>query len=140
MDLERLYKNFEVLGDWQDRYRFLIDLGKQLPPLPEAEKTERNRVHGCMSSVHMVVRDDPRRSGAIEFSAQSDALIVNGLIAVLDIIYNHRTPEEIEGVDIESIFKKLGLEGHISPNRRNGFFSMVERLRNLTTRKPSYES
>lgn len=133
MDLDRLYKNFEVLGGWQDRYRFIIDLGKKLPVLPEEDKTGANRVHGCMSTVHMVVREDPRRPGAVEFTANSDALIVNGLIAILDIIYNHRTPEEIRAVDIKSIFQKLGLEGHISPNRRNGFFAMVERLQTLAS-------
>lgn len=137
MDLERLYKNFEVLQDWQDRYRFLIDLGKALPPLEEQFKTEENRVRGCMSMVYMVVRDDPNRSGAVAFQAHSDALIVNGLIAVLDIIYNHKTPEEIQSVAIQTIFQKLGLEGHLSPNRRNGFFSMVERLQILTSGKPT---
>lgn len=135
MDLDRLYKNFAVLSDWQDRYRFIIDLGKKLPAFPDEEKTEDNRVHGCMSTVHMIVREDKEKLGAVDFLAASDALIVNGLIAILMIIYNHKTPEEIRATDIESIFNRLGLDGHISPNRRNGFFSMVEKLKNLSSAK-----
>lgn len=137
MDLERLYKNFEVLQDWQDRYRFIIDLGKKLPAFPQDAMTEDNRVQGCMSTVHMVVHEDSRRAGAVEFLAHSDALIVNGLIAILDVIYNHRTPDEIRAIDIKEIFHRLGLDGHISPNRRNGFFAMVERLQTLVTRESS---
>ena len=128
MDLERLYKNFEVLSDWQDRYAFIIDMGKKIPKLDSADKTEENQVHGCMSTVHMTIREVENK---IQFVAESDAMIVNGLIAVMHVIYDGKTAEEIAGVDIEKIFKELGLEGHISPNRRNGFFSMVERLRNL---------
>jgi len=128
MDVNRLYKNFELLTDWQDRYRFIIDLGKKLPPLPESAKTEENRVHGCMSTVHMIVQENSKNPGKVEFIANSDALIVNGLIALLQIIYADKTPEEIRGIDIKAIFLKLGLETHLTPNRRNGFFSMVERL------------
>lgn len=128
MDLDRLYKNFDLLKEWEGRYRFLIDMGKKLPQLSEADKTEANRVYGCMSTVYMTVTPSSKRPGAIEFNANSDALIVNGLIAVLLIIYNEKTPEEIKAIDIKAIFSKLGLETHLSPNRRNGFFSMVERL------------
>ena len=128
MDLDRLYKNFEVLEDWQARYAFIIDMGKKIPLVDPAAKTEENRVHGCMSTVHMTIKE---KDGDIEFLAESDAMIVNGLIAVMHIIYDGKTAEEIAAVDIKEIFKALGLEGHISPNRRNGFFSMVERLQNL---------
>lgn len=131
MDLDRLRENLEILGDWQEKYAFIIDLGKKLPSLSDTQKTEANRVHGCMSTVHMVVESSDEKDGAIAFNANSDALIVNGLIAVLKIIYNHKTPEEIRQIDIKQIFQELGLESHISPVRRNGFFSMVERLQNL---------
>ncbi len=131
MDLDRLYKNFEVLDNWQDRYRYIIELGKKIPQLDEADKTEENRVYGCVSTVHLKInpsQDDPVK---IHFIANSDAMIVNGLIAIMRIIYDGKTIDEIKAVDIEAIFKKLGLEGHLSPNRRNGFFSMAEKLRTL---------
>lgn len=132
MDLNRLYKNFEVLDNWQDRYRFIIEMGKKIPKLQEADKTEENRVHGCISTVHMVINQDQGTPPRIHFIANSDAMIVNGLIAIMQIVYDGKTASEISAVDIESIFKKLGLESHLSPNRRNGFFAMAERLRTLS--------
>lgn len=131
MKLERLYKNFEVMNDWQDRYRFIIQLGTKIPKLDESEKTEANRVHGCLSTVHMTIQktnDDPPR---IEFKAESDAWIVNGLIAILHIIYDGKTALEMSQINIKDIFAKLGLDRHLSMNRRNGFFAMVERIQNL---------
>ena len=132
MDLDRLFKNFEVLQNWEDRYRFIIEMGKKIPPLDPSEKTEENRVHGCISTVHMVINvtaDDPPR---IHFIANSDAMIVNGLIAIMQIIYDGQTAAEIAAVDLDAIFRKLGLVGHLSPNRRNGFFAIAERLRSLS--------
>ncbi len=129
MDLDRLYKNFDLLKDWQDRYRFIIDLGKKLEQLPQADKIEKNRVYGCTSTVYMIVKKSDKRPGAIQFVANSDALIVNGLIAIMQMIYADKTPEEIQTIDVKAIFAKLGLETHLTPNRRNGFFSMVERLK-----------
>lgn len=132
MDLDRLYKNFEVLDNWEDRYRFIIEMGKKIPQLDPSDKTEQNRVYGCISTVHLIIRltdDDPPK---IHFIANSDAMIVNGLIAVMQIVYDGKTAAEIAQVDLEAIFKKLGLEGHLSPNRRNGFFAMAERLRTLS--------
>ena len=103
------------------------------PDFPEEAKTPETEVLGCMSTVHMIVREDQDRPDAVDFLATSDALSVNGLIAILMIIYNHKTPDEIRQLDIQGVFQHLGLEGHISPNRRNGFFSMVERLKNLSS-------
>lgn len=132
MDIERLYKNFEVLDNWQDRYRFIIELGKKIPQLRESDKTEVNRVHGCISTVYMVISQTNDLPPKVHFIANSDATIVNGLIAIMQIVYDGKTPQEISAVDIETIFKKLGLESHLSPNRRNGFFAMVERLRTIS--------
>lgn len=132
MDLNRLYKNFEVLDNWQDRYRFIIEMGKKIPQLQETDKTEENRVHGCISTVHMVITQTQETPPSIHFIANSDAMIVNGLIAIMQIVYDGKTAAEISAVNIEGIFKKLGLESHLSPNRRNGFFAMAERLRTLS--------
>lgn len=133
MDLERLYKNFQVLDNWQDRYRFIIEMGKKIPLLQETDKIEENRVYGCISTVYMVISQTKDVPPKIHFIANSDAMIVNGLIAIMQIVYDGKTAKEITAVDINTVFKKLGLEGHLSPNRRNGFFAMVERLRTLST-------
>ena len=133
MTLEKLISNFELLGDWEERYGYLIDLGKKLPGLPETEKTEDNRVHGCQAMVWLVMEPDPERAGALRIRADSDAFIVRGLIAVLQLIFNGRTPEEILNADAKSTLSKLGLDKHLSPTRKNGLFAMVERIRTLAS-------
>ncbi|MBI1387020.1 MAG: cysteine desulfuration protein SufE [bacterium] len=130
--LDHLYETFEILDDWEERYRVIIDLGRHLPPMDEALKTEETKVRGCLSQVWMVTRvsdDDPVR---YEIIADSDAHIVKGLIAILLMAYSGKTLDEIRSVDIDAVFEKLGLDQHLSPNRRNGFYSMVERIRTLS--------
>ncbi len=131
LTLDRLYKTFDILEDWQERYGYIIELGQKIPKLDEADKTEPNRVHGCMSTVHMLISATDDAPPKINFVAESDASIVNGLIALLHVVYDNKTPEEIRSIDIKEVFSKLGLDSHLSPNRRNGFFSMVERLQAL---------
>lgn len=126
MDLDRLYKNFECLPDWQDRYHFIIDMGKSIEKVPQEQQTEEFLVPGCISSVYMI---SSLEDGVVKFIASSDAMIVNGLIAILHVIYDGKTPEEIKAVDSDKIFRDLGLDKHITPNRRNGFVSIVERLK-----------
>jgi cysteine desulfuration protein SufE len=133
MTLEKLISNFELLGDWEERYGYLIDLGKKLPGLPDAEKTEDNRVHGCQAMVWMIMEADPDRPGALRFRADSDAFIVRGLIAVLQLIFNSRTPDEILRADAKSTLSQLGLDKHLSSTRKNGLFAMVERIRTLAS-------
>ena len=135
MRLEELVENFEFLDNWEERYRLLIDLGRQLPPLPAEAQIEANRVEGCTSNVwliHSVRAGDPPR---LEFSADSDAFIVKGLIAIILMAYSGRTPDEIQATDIEALFTQLGLEQQLTPNRRNGFFAMVERIREIAARE-----
>lgn len=131
MQIDELIDNFEILDDWEDRYRYLIELGKALPEMPEAAKTEETRVRGCVSQVWMIADTVTRADGAeaIALTADSDAHIVKGLIAVLLAIYDGKTPAEIGAVDIDALFEQLGLQSHLSFNRRNGFFSMVERIK-----------
>ena len=132
MTIDRLHKNFEILSDWQERYRYIIELGCKMPKLDEIHKTEENRVHGCISTIHMVVELTDEKPAKIKLRAESDSSIVNGLIAILGITYNGLTLKELPEIDIKEIFAKLGLDRHISPNRRNGFFAMVERIQQLT--------
>ena len=131
MTLEKLNTNIELLGDREERYGYLNDLGKKLPGLPDTEKTEDNRVHGCQAMVWMIMEPDPEHPGALRFRADSDAFIVRGLIAVLQLIFNGRTPAEILSADAKSTLSRLGLDQHLSPTRKNGLFSMVERIRAL---------
>jgi len=129
MDVGELVENFNLFSDWQERYSYLIDLGRQLPALDDAEKNDETKVEGCMSQVWMVSQFQP--DGTVTFRAESDASIVQGLIAVLLTVYSGLTPQEIVDVDIEGIFSELGLQSHISPNRRSGFFAMVSRIKRL---------
>src|SRR4030095_8806876 len=131
MTIEKLIGNFELLDDGEERYGYLIDLGKKLPGLPNAEKIEETRVHGCQAMVWMIMEPDPERPGALRFRADSDAFIVRGLIAVLQLLYNGRTPEEMLSVDAKSTLGRLGLDKHLSPTRKNGLFAMVGRIRSL---------
>jgi len=131
MNLDKLISNFELLGDWEERYGYLIDLGKKLPGLPDQEKTEEHRVHGCQAMVWLVMEPDPERAGAVRIRADSDAFIVRGLIAVLQLIFSGRTPDEVLAADAKSILSRLGLDKHLSPTRKNGLFAMVERIRAL---------
>ncbi len=131
MTIEKLISNFELLGDWEERYAYLIDLGKKLAGLSDGDKTEEHRVHGCQAMVWMILEPDPERSGALRIRADSDAFIVRGLIAVLQMIFNGRTPDEILAADAKTTLSKLGLDKHLSPTRKNGLFAMVERIRTL---------
>lgn len=129
MTLDQLYDDFEFLDDWEERYRHLIDLGRAMPGLRDDEKTPETKVEGCMSQVWMVADHLP--DGRIVIRADSDAHIVRGLISVLLLAYSGKTPTEIAAVDIDDVFARLGLAQHLSPNRRNGFFAMVGRIKSF---------
>ena len=130
-----LVDTFRMLGDWEERYRFLIDLGRRMPVMDERDKTDENKVEGCLSNVWMVAgaRRDNGRS-VVEFSADSDAAIVKGLVAMLRRIYSGQTPEAIMSFDIDALFNRLELGQHLSMGRRNGLSEMVRRIKVLATR------
>ncbi len=120
---------FELLDDWEERYAYLIDLGRKLPEFPENYKNECNLVKGCTSQVWMVLTQD---NGRLNIQATSDAHIVRGLIALVIATYNDQPVSELSNIDMEQIFNDLGLSDHLSPNRRNGFFAMVGRIKAFT--------
>ena len=126
MDAAELIDHLAFFDEWSERYRYIIDLGKKLEPFPEAERDEAHKVKGCMSQVWLSHEDQGEK---IHFYGDSDAAIVRGLIAVLFAAYSDKTPDEILAFDLDAFFGELGLESHLSPNRRNGFFSMVERIK-----------
>ena len=132
MTLDAIRSDFALLDDWEDRYRYVIELGRGLPPFPDALRTEANKVRGCASQVWLattVHRPNPSAEPVLAFQGDSDAHIVRGLIAILFAIYADRTAEEILGIDAQAAFAELGLKEHLTPQRSNGFFSMVERIR-----------
>lgn len=130
-DIDEIMANFSLLEDWDDRYRYLIELGRALPALPEAARTEANKVQGCASQVWLDT--SIHRSGAeapvLDFVGDSDAHIVRGLIAVLLAVYSGKSAGDILKLDAVGTFETLGLREHLTPQRSNGFRSMVERIR-----------
>jgi len=126
-ELQNLADEFDVLGDWEERYRYVIDLGRDLAPLSDAERSEANKVRGCASQVWLVT--EPQDDGTLKFRGDSDAHIVRGLIAILLRLYSGHKPPEILGFDAKAAFDKLGLSGALSAQRSNGLASMVARVR-----------
>lgn len=127
--IDELLEEFDFLGDWEERCDFLIDLGFELPPMPETEKTEANRVHGCQSMVWLTTDlQESEGRKVLRINADSDALIVKGLIAVLLAIYQNRTPDEVLKIDVKDYFSRLQLDKYLSTQRKNGLMGMVERV------------
>ena len=125
--LDDLTAEFDLLGDWEERYRYVIELGKELAPLSETERSDANKVRGCASQVWLVT--EPQADGSVRFRGDSDAHIVRGLIALLLRLYSGRRPSEILAFDAKAAFDTLGLAGALSAQRSNGLASMVARIR-----------
>ncbi len=130
-DIEEIIDNFAVLEDWDDRYRYLIELGRELPPLAAAAHNDANKVQGCASQVWLDtdVRPNGGDGPVLTFAGDSDAHIVRGLIAVLFAMFSGKRAKDILAIDAPSLFERLGLREHLTPQRSNGFRSMVERIR-----------
>ena len=130
-DFDEIIDNFSVLDDWDDRYRYLIELGRELPPLSPAAHNDANKVQGCASQVWLdtQVKPDGAAGPTLSFAGDSDAHIVRGLIAILFATYSGKRAQDILASDAIALFEKLGLREHLTPQRSNGFRSMVERIR-----------
>jgi cysteine desulfuration protein SufE len=130
-DIGEIIDNFELLDEWDDRYRYVIELGRTLSPLPEAAHTDANKVRGCASQVWLLthIERDGGSTPVLRFEGDSDALIVRGLIAILFALYSGKPAREILDVDALGVFDKLGLRENLTPQRSNGLRSMVERIR-----------
>ncbi len=142
MTLENILADFEILDEWEDRYRYVIELGRGLPPLPETARTEANKVRGCASQVWLATDVDGAAGATprLRFKGDSDAHIVRGLIAILFAIYSGSSADEILRIDAREVFRRLGLAEHLTPQRSNGFASMVERIRDDARRIMSQEA
>jgi cysteine desulfuration protein SufE len=126
-ELDDLADEFSLLDDWEERYRYIIELGRALEPLTSVEHADANKVRGCASQVWLVT--EPAPEGAIHYRGDSDAHIVRGLIAILLRLYSDRKPAEILAFDARAAYERLGLAGALTAQRSNGLFSMVERIR-----------
>ena len=131
MPIDEIIANFELLEEWDDRYRYLIELGRALPPLPDAARNDANKVQGCASQVWLATSMKPNGDAGpvLTFVGDSDAHIVRGLIAVLFALYSGKNAKDILTTDAVALFEQLGLRDHLTPQRSNGFRSMVERIR-----------
>jgi len=127
---DEILADFELLDDWEDRYRYVIELGRKLEPLPEAERSPANKVQGCVSQVWLATHvDQSGGSPRLSFIADSDAHIVRGLIAILFALYSGKTAEEIAAIDAAQKLGLLHLKEHLTPQRSNGLMAMVKRIR-----------
>lgn len=129
---EEIAETFEFLDDWEDRYRHVIELGRELPSLDDAVKVPATKVEGCASQVWLLPRIEGTGPNAVfDFQGESDAMIVQGLIAILHALYSGLTAEEVLEVDAPAELGRLGLNDHLSAQRSNGLRAMVERIRKL---------
>jgi cysteine desulfuration protein SufE len=127
---DEIVSDFELLDDWEDRYRYVIELGRKLPPLPEAARTDTNKVRGCVSQVWLATGVDREKAAPrLYFVGDSDAHIVRGLIAILFALYSGKAADVILGVDANAVLARLHLKEHLTPQRSNGLLAMVERIR-----------
>ncbi|MDE6095984.1 MAG: SufE family protein [Muribaculaceae bacterium] len=124
---DEIIEEFEGLTDWMDRYAYIIDLGNTLPEFPESDKTPQNIIEGCQSRVWITA--EKKEDGSIHFQADSDALIVKGIVALLMRVLNDHTPDEILNADLYFV-DKIGLKEHLSPTRSNGLVAMVKQIHN----------
>ena len=134
MTLDELVETFEFFDDWEDKYRFIIDLGKDLPALPDADKTDAHLIRGCQSQVWLTYKIT---EGKLSFNMDSDAHIVRGLIAVVLVAIQDRSAAEIQQLDIEGIFGQLDLLTHLSVTRGNGLRAMVSRIKEVARSQPA---
>jgi cysteine desulfuration protein SufE len=131
MTIDEIRDNFALLDEWDDRYRYVIELGRMLDPMPESEHSAENKVQGCASQVWLSRRID-RGTGhepVLRYLGDSDAHIVRGLIAILLTLYSGQTPQQILSTDAVAVFNEFGFRDHLTPQRSNGLRAMVERIR-----------
>lgn len=134
MSIEEIFENFEFLDDWDDRYRYLIELGRTLEPLPDEHQNDVNKVRGCASQVWLWALPGGGDDPVIHFVGNSDAHIVSGLVAITLALYSDKKASEILKIDAIKIFAQIGLEEHLTPQRSNGLRSMLTRIKNDASR------
>ncbi len=124
--MDAIREDFAFLDDWEDRYRYVIELGRELPDFPDSARTEANKVRGCVSQVWI---EDEVADGVMRLRGDSDSHLVKGLVAITRALYDGKTPAQALALDAKAIFTELGLEQHLTPQRSNGVRAMIERIR-----------
>lgn len=133
LSIDDVIETFSLFDDWEDKYRYVIELGRMLPEFPAEAKTDENKVRGCTSQVWILPRLTDDNPPKFYFDGDSDAHIVKGLVAITMLIYSGKTPSEAMEVDARAILDQIGLAEHLSPSRSNGLFSMIARIREMAT-------
>jgi cysteine desulfuration protein SufE len=128
-EIQEIVEDFELLGDWDARYQYLVEVGERLPPMPASEKSEANRVKECMSLVHLASHPDESVPPRLRFTGDCDTAIIKGVVAILVRLFSGKTPAEIARLDVDALFEGLHLEEHLSPNRHVGVYAIVEKLK-----------
>ena len=123
--LDELVNIFELLGDWEQRYNYLIELGEKLPPMPEHLKVDKNNVKGCMSTVYVSAYRDENNPDVIQYHGYCDTSIIRGVLAILISLASGKTAEAVEQLDVDELFERLQLDEHLSPNRHVGIYAIV---------------
>ena len=133
-NLDDIVDTFELLGDWEQRYSYLVELGERLLPMPEKLKTEENKVKGCMSQVWVHAYIDPVDSTLIKFDGDCDTSVIKGVLALLISLTSGKTLKEIEALDMDEFFQRLKLDEHLSPNRHVGIYAIVDLMKQQANR------
>ena len=128
-EIADIIETFDLLGEWDQRYQYLIELGERLAPMTPEDKTEANRVKECMSTVHTAAHPAGGPDGALVFTGDCDTAIIKGVVAILVGLFSGRTKAEIEDLDVDALFRGLHLEEHLSPNRHVGVYAIVRRMK-----------
>lgn len=128
-EIRDIVDTFDLLGDWDLRYQYLIELGEQLPALPDIDKVEENRVKECMSIVHVAAHPDPAFPGRLNYTGDCDTAVIKGVVALLVGLFSGKTPREVRDLDVDALFAGLHLEEHLSPNRHVGVYAIVGKMK-----------
>ncbi|EXJ15041.1 SufE family protein [Imhoffiella purpurea] len=134
-EISEIIDNFELLGDWDQRYQYLVELGERLPAMAPEDKTDANRVIECMSLVHVCARPDPdpSRAGLVRYQGDCDTAIIKGVVALLVGLFSGKTSAEIADLDVDALFEGLHLQEHLSPNRHVGVYAIVDKMKRQAT-------
>ncbi len=128
-DIQEIIENFELLGDWEQRYQYLVELGERLPAMPAEDKTDANRVTECMSLVHVAAHPDLEQTDQIGYVGDCDTAIIKGVVALLIGLFSGKTPAQITALDVDDLFTGLQLEENLSPNRHVGVYAIVNKMK-----------
>jgi cysteine desulfuration protein SufE len=134
-DVADILDSFDLLGDWEQRYEYLVEIGERLPPMADADRCEENRVKPCMSQVWVATAPDARRPGHVRLTGDCDTAIIKGVVALLVSLSDGKTPAEILATDFDGLFEGLKLADHLSPSRHVGIYAIVEKIREQAARQ-----